>query len=277
VTDEEAEKIRVGKTSADKDAIWTQNELDDTEEYVPDVRDNPGKIGIRFTERPRPGVPVRDRGRQAAPYPKDAPKTDGLPPMIAGDEMEDENDPVWLKDKADKLMVRADYQGAYSAYTEALKLASNSRCFANRAVAAMYLGNLEQCLEDCNHSIRILDLRNRTRPGEMQNTADPEDQKVRARVEVRMGAAYLWLGAFSKSEAHFQKAVDTENGLEEDELKQVKSTSLVFDSEVLHCGSATQAAIELAIGARDLARERSPFHHGSCQDFRHCKQRLHAD
>jgi len=23
--------------------------------YVPDVRDNPGKIGLRFTERPRPG------------------------------------------------------------------------------------------------------------------------------------------------------------------------------------------------------------------------------
>lgn len=30
---------------------------------------------------------------------------------------------------------------------EALKLASNARCFANRAVASLYLGNFEQCLE----------------------------------------------------------------------------------------------------------------------------------
>mmetsp|Transcript_75705 Transcript_75705/g.133692 ORF Transcript_75705/g.133692 Transcript_75705/m.133692 type:complete len:802 (+) Transcript_75705:188-2593(+) len=224
VTDEEAEKIRAGKDKLvkEKDLIWSQEELDETEEYVPDVRENPGKVGIRFTERPRPGVPVRNRG-QIAPFPKDAPKAEGAPPMIAGDEMEDENDPVWLKDKADKLMVRGDYSGAYTAYTEALKLASNARCFANRAVAAMYQGNLEQCLEDCNHSLRILDLRNKARPGEMENTADPEDQKVRARVEVRMGVAYLWLGAFGKSEAHFQKAIDTEHGLEADDIKQVQA------------------------------------------------------
>ena len=50
---------------------------------------------------------------------EDAPKTD-LPPMLAGDDREeDENDPVWLKDKGDQLMVRGDYQGAYHAYTEA--------------------------------------------------------------------------------------------------------------------------------------------------------------
>lgn len=40
--------------------------------------------------------------------------------MLAGDDREeDENDPVWLKDKGDQLMVRGDYQGAYHAYTEA--------------------------------------------------------------------------------------------------------------------------------------------------------------
>ncbi|CAE7160000.1 DNAAF4, partial [Symbiodinium pilosum] len=204
---------------ANDQPIWKEEELEETEEYVPDVRDNPGKIGIRFTMRPRPGVPVRDRGRKAPPFPKDAPKTDA-PPMIAGDE-EDESDPVWLKDKGDKLMTLGDYQGAYNAYTEALKLASNARCFANRAVAALYLGNFEQCLEDCNRSIQILDFRNKPRPGEMSHTADPEDEKVRARVEVRMGVAYLWLGAFQKAEAHFEKALGSE-GLELEESKQVR-------------------------------------------------------
>eukprot|EP00439_Symbiodinium_sp_Y106_P025504 s2230_g3.t1 len=239
---------------------WHDEE--ETEEYIPQVRDNPGKIGIRFTARPRPGVPVRDRGRKAPPFPKDglvlfrrqseegsssvsavpntapwdAPKSDA-PPMIAGDE-EDESDPVWLKDKGDKLMTLGDYQGAYTAYTEALKLASNARCFANRAVAALYLGNFEQCLEekhrycslklkmalgssDCNRSIQILDFRNKARPGEISHTADPEDEKVRARVEVRMGVAFLWLGAFQKAEAHFEKALSSE-GLEMEEGKQVR-------------------------------------------------------
>ncbi|CAJ1452398.1 unnamed protein product, partial [Effrenium voratum] len=217
--------------------------LEETEEYVPEVRDNPGKIGMRFTARPRPGVPVRDRGKKAPPFPKDAPKTE-LPPMMAGDEEGDENDPVWLKDKGDQLMVRGEVQGAYNAYTEALKLGSNARCFANRAVAALYLGNFEQCLEDCTRSIQILDLRtarsiepkirargkNKPRNGELNHSPDPEDEKVRARVEVRMGTkprmaekrvAFLWLGAFKKAEAHFEKALKTE-GLDAEETKQVR-------------------------------------------------------
>eukprot|EP00440_Ansanella_granifera_P036408 gb/GFBE01039507.1/.p1 GENE.gb/GFBE01039507.1/~~gb/GFBE01039507.1/.p1 ORF type:complete len:1003 (+),score=281.85 gb/GFBE01039507.1/:1-3009(+) len=268
VTEEEAEEIRSGKSKATEDpgAIWTQQDLDDTEEYVPDVRSNPGKIGIRFTERPRPGVPVRDRGqRKAPPYPKDAPKTDG-PPMIAGDDFEDESDPVWLKDKADRLMTIGDYQGAYNAYTEALKLASNARAFANRAVAQMYLGNLEQCLEDCNNAIRILDLRNRPRPGEMANTADPQDQKVRARVLIRMGTAYLWLGAFGKAETHFEKAVEVEEGLDALELKEVKAdlerirqakealkAKESADAAARKTGGDEKEAMETAVGLYDEA------------------------
>jgi len=245
VTDEEAAAIRAGKEKASYDtgAIWTQEELDDTEEYVPDVRANPGKIGIRFSERPRPGVPVRDRGQKAPPFPKNAPKAD-LPPMIQGDDQEDEHDPVWLKDKADQLMVNGDYQGAYNAYTKALTLASNSRCFSNRAVADLYLGNLEQCLEDCNHALRILDLRNKVRPGEMPQPEDPEDQKVRARCQIRMGVAYLWLGAFGKSEVHFEKALEADNGLDADETKQVKD-----DLERIQQARAAMATKEKADAA----------------------------
>ncbi|CAE8705742.1 unnamed protein product [Polarella glacialis] len=143
--------------------------------------------------------------------------------MLAGDDFEDQSDPVWLKDKADSLMTGGDYQGAYHAYTAALVLAANARCFANRAVAALYLGLLEQCLEDCNSSVRILDLRCRAPPGQMPTPADPLDQKVRVRVEVRMGTAYLWLGAFGKAEAHFQKALDADDGLDLEERKLVKA------------------------------------------------------
>ena len=42
------------------------------------MRENTGKIGLRFTTRPRPGVPVRDRGRKAPPFPKDQRKLFGV-------------------------------------------------------------------------------------------------------------------------------------------------------------------------------------------------------
>eukprot|EP00933_Yihiella_yeosuensis_P051039 TRINITY_DN48873_c0_g1_i1.p1 TRINITY_DN48873_c0_g1~~TRINITY_DN48873_c0_g1_i1.p1 ORF type:complete len:971 (-),score=271.45 TRINITY_DN48873_c0_g1_i1:157-3069(-) len=246
VSEEEAAKIQEDKKLVKEDLIWTQQELDETEEYVPDVRENPGKIGIRFTERIRPGVPVRDRGgTRAPPFPKDAPKAEALPPMMAEDcRDEDETDPVWLKDKADSLMVSGDYQGAYNAYTQALKLAANARCFANRAVASLYLGNIEQSIEDCNSSIRILDLRTRAPNGHMPAPADPEDQKVRARVEIRMGVAYLWLGAFGKAEAHFEKALAAEDGLDAEETKQVKA-----DLEQVRQSRSALATKELADAA----------------------------
>lgn len=145
-----------------------------------------------------------------------------LPPMMAGDEPQDESDPVWLKDKADGLMTVGDYQGAYNAYTEALKIGINARAFANRAVADLYLGNLEQCIEDGGHAINILDKRNKRPDGMVGNPVDPEDEMVRARVEYRIGTAYLWLGAFGKAEAHMQKALETEDGLDAQETKQVQ-------------------------------------------------------
>mmetsp|Transcript_43628 Transcript_43628/g.102885 ORF Transcript_43628/g.102885 Transcript_43628/m.102885 type:complete len:832 (-) Transcript_43628:60-2555(-) len=192
------------------------------EEYVPPPRENPGKIGVRFSERPRPGVPVRDRGGQRAPpFPKGTVKSE-MPPMMAGTPEEDENDPVWLKDKADNLMVAGDYQGAYNAYTQALKISLNARAFANRAVADLYLGNFTQCIEDGTRALNVLDARRRVPEGHMPPPEDPEDAMVRARVEVRIATAYLWSGAFKKAEEHMQKALDVEAGLDVDERQKVK-------------------------------------------------------
>eukprot|EP00434_Breviolum_minutum_P008873 symbB.v1.2.007824.t2/scaffold463.1/size291460/5 len=263
-----------------EEPIWSPEELDDTEEYVPEVRASPGKIGLRFTERPRPGVPVRDRGRKAPPFPKDAPKTD-LPPMMAGDDREeDENDPVWLKDKGDQLMVRGDYSGAYNAYTEALKLASNARCFANRAVASLYLGNFEQCLEDCTRSIQILDFRNKPRNGELHHSPDPEDEKVRARVEIRMGVAFLWLGAFKKAEAHFEKALSTE-GLDPEEIKQVKQDLERVQSAYAALKVKEQADQSLRLGDSPEAVDKALALYGQAddqtkQDFRTASGQLNV-
>jgi len=237
VTDEEADAIRAKKQQSgvdtipqkpklvgDNNAIWTEKDLNNADEYVeyvPDVRDNPGKIGMRFSVRPRPGVPVRDRGQREPPHPKNMVKSE-MPPMLAGDREQDEEDPVWLKDKADNLMVAGDYQGAYNAYTEALKLGIHPNAFANRSVADLYLGNFEQCVEDCNRAIAIIDKRNKPPAGHPAPPSDPQDQIVRTRCEIRLGTAFLWLGAFKKAEDHFQKAVDSEEGLEYEERMRLK-------------------------------------------------------
>lgn len=278
VTDEEAAEIRATKlqtpaqvanakpnaVAKDKDAIWTEedfkkpNQLDDEEyeEYTPEVRENPGKMGLRFTARPRPGIPVRDRGPREPPHPKATVKSD-LPPMLAGDTVEDENDPVWLKDKADNLMVAGDYQGAYNAYTEALKIGLNARAFANRAVADLYMGNCEQCIEDCNRSLAILDKRQRTPAGHMPGPTDPEDQKVRASVEVRIGVAYLWLGAYKKAEEHLEKALDTEDGLDPQERPKVKEDLARVQSSraALLLKERADGAARRAHGSEDLVQK----------------------
>jgi tetratricopeptide (TPR) repeat protein len=41
-------------------------------------------------------------------------------------------------------------------------------------------------------------------------------------VHVRLGVAYLWLGAYSKAEEHLQKALDTDDGLDFVERQKVK-------------------------------------------------------
>eukprot|EP00929_Paragymnodinium_shiwhaense_P007354 TRINITY_DN11125_c0_g1_i2.p1 TRINITY_DN11125_c0_g1~~TRINITY_DN11125_c0_g1_i2.p1 ORF type:complete len:1046 (-),score=326.37 TRINITY_DN11125_c0_g1_i2:264-3302(-) len=284
VTDEEAERIRreaaapaktpaapIVKPGTAQDSIWSNKDLDDTEEYVPEIRTNPiGKVGLTFTERPRAGIPVRDRGNiLAPPHPKGQVKSE-LPPMMEGDQRDDESDPVWLKDKADNLMVAGDYQGAHNAYTAALKLGTNARAFANRAVASMYVGNLEQCIEDCGHAVRILDTRHKAPAGHMPGPVDPQDQQVRVKVEVRMGTAYLWLGAFGKAEEHYAKALEVEDGwpiLEDrrmvqadlDKIKESRAALVLkekADTVMRRShggGEQEKAAVEAALGLYDEA------------------------
>jgi tetratricopeptide (TPR) repeat protein len=249
------------KTEAveDTEAIWTAkdfNKDDEYEEYIPDIRENPGKVGLRFSVRPRPGVPVRDRGQRAPPHPKDMVKSE-LPPMLAGDMDRDESDPVWLKDKADACMVAGDYQGAYNAYTEALKLAIHPNAFANRAVADLYLGNLEQCIEDCNRAIAILDKRNRSPDGMPSGPSDPQDSLVRARVEIRLGTAFLWLGAFKKAEDHFKKALDVEGGLDFEERKKVQEDLVRLQSSraALVLKETADSAVRRAGGSEEIVEK----------------------
>lgn len=275
VTDEEAEQIRSGKAAAEakraaqKDAIWTDGDFgggggggEEMVEYTPPTRETSGKMVMPFTERPRQGVPVRDRGQRPQPFPQNKVKSEA-PPMVEEVE-QDEDDPVWLKDKGDGLMVAGDFEGAHNAYTSALKLALNVRCFANRSVASLYLGNLEQCIEDGTRALGILDQRQKAPHGQMAAPEDPANAGVRSVVEVRIATAYLWLGAFKRAEEHFEKALAVEDGLNREETLKVREdlarvrqakAALVLKERADHAargatggGSREQTALETALG-----------------------------
>lgn len=115
---------------------------------MPDIRKSE-KMILPMTAHAKPGVPARDRPGRAPPHPRE--HVPAKSHHLEGERDHDETDPVWLKDEADKRMVSGDYQAAYELYTSALSEYSNARCFGNRALAAMYLGNLGQCVEDCKN------------------------------------------------------------------------------------------------------------------------------
>ena len=68
----------------------------------------------------------------------------------------DENDPIWKKENADKMLLAGNYEGAFRAYSDALKDHIHPAAFANRGLAAMYLGALAQCIDDCTRALQTL-------------------------------------------------------------------------------------------------------------------------
>jgi len=185
------------------------------------------KLIIPMTAHAKPGVPARDRPGRAPPMPQDVNSGGKVQrvPRLEGENDYLEDDPVWLKDKADTFMSQGNYNDAYTAYTKALTEFSNARAFCNRALCNMYLGKLEACIEDCSHGLRILEHKFKVPPGNCPPPRDPEDERLKARGLVRRGVAHLWLGDFQRAEEDFRTALDecAEHGLDRDEREAVQA------------------------------------------------------
>ncbi|CAD7959872.1 unnamed protein product [Amoebophrya sp. A25] len=216
---EEADTPDQPDTSKTSKTKKPQDDPDSEDEYqlevLPPVRQLPNvrkteKMILPMTRHAKPGVPARDRPGRAPPHPRELAGAAVAKQQhrLEGETEEDETDPVWLKDKADRCMAAGDYNGALQAYTSALTEYSNARAFGNRALCAMYLGRLTQCIEDCNHSLKILNMKNKVPEGHCPPPKDPEDERLRARVFVRRGVAFLWLGDYGKANESFQAALE---------------------------------------------------------------------
>jgi hypothetical protein len=108
----------------------------------PPVRTKAGAIKLNFSAREHPGLPARES--REPPMPKEKSDSKDRRDAIEGG---NEDNPVWLKERGDTLAAKGDFQGAINAYTTALKIRSNARCFANRALCRMAVGQLEEVQE----------------------------------------------------------------------------------------------------------------------------------
>ncbi|KAF4657289.1 hypothetical protein FOL47_008524 [Perkinsus chesapeaki] len=155
------------------------------------------KIGLEFTQRRQIGVPARDRPGREAPRPRaDGTGIRGVSHRSTEADL-DENSPIMLKNRGDRLMSNGDFRGAYNAYTSALRQSTSAKCFANRALAAMYTGRLSSACEDCRHALAALDLQLKYQSaGVVGGSAmESEDAKrTRAIVYSRLAVMCLWLG-----------------------------------------------------------------------------------
>jgi len=108
---------------------------------------------------------------------------------------EHEKDPVWLKEKGNKLLRTDNLESAAHAYTLALKITPNDpTLYLNRAAAHLKFKNHGKCIDDCEKAINLL-----TPPVE-------QNKNMRAKAFVRRSAAFTALGMFDRAIDDLQHA-----------------------------------------------------------------------
>ncbi|XP_028287121.1 dynein axonemal assembly factor 4 [Parambassis ranga] len=109
---------------------------------------------------------------------------------------EDERNPDWLKDRADKCFMAGDYHGAINAYSLAIRL--NRRIpalYSNRAACHLKLHNLHKAIEDASQALELLT------PAVTANAA------ARVRASIRRGSAFCQLQLYAEGLQDYQAAL----------------------------------------------------------------------
>lgn len=98
-----------------------------------------------------------------------------------------EEEALKLKTQGNELMAAKNFQGAYHAYTEAIRLKPSAIFYGNRAAACISMERFEAAIEDCKQSLAI----------------DPNYVKSHA----RMGHALKALGNYEEALAAYEQAL----------------------------------------------------------------------
>jgi dyslexia susceptibility 1 candidate gene 1 protein len=105
---------------------------------------------VKFTERVYPHLAAREQQFKDPPMPR--PKKG----LGKGEDLEQRN-PLFMKDKADRLFMNNDFFSAVNAYSEVVRL--DPECVparANRALCHMRLFNYEEAIADCHEVLSLL-------------------------------------------------------------------------------------------------------------------------
>jgi tetratricopeptide (TPR) repeat protein len=126
-----------------------------------------------------------------------------------------ENDPAWLKSKADEFYRGGDYLSSVSAYSAAIELdKSIPALYSNRSACYMQLLMLSECRTDCTEGIRLIDeelagILSRQSSSTTTNAVHGESLSLRVmltKLLMRRGSASCQVGAFTEALSDFTRS-----------------------------------------------------------------------
>jgi dyslexia susceptibility 1 candidate gene 1 protein len=128
-----------------------------------------------------------------------------------------EEDPFWLKAKADDFYRNRDYQSAINAYSSALELDENYiSCYLNRSLCYLQLSDPLNCLSDCRDGLNILDkqldeMGAAGGSGSVGGVSEEETEellklkKMKQKLLFRKGICHCHLGEYSEALRDYQE------------------------------------------------------------------------
>uniref|UniRef100_A0A8D8Z6E4 Dyslexia susceptibility 1 candidate gene 1 protein homolog n=2 Tax=Cacopsylla melanoneura TaxID=428564 RepID=A0A8D8Z6E4_9HEMI len=183
--EEKLAKQRYHKDLMDKITrkVRARIQAEEKQKATPIVRSQ-GLIGVKFTPRVFP-TPMRESmAPEEEEWLKKQAEARQACGFLASDLRPEENNPDWVKAKADQMFKAGNYMGAVSAYSHGIKLCPKlASLYSNRAAAHIAMNNMFKAVDDAAEAIKLL-----TPPCEA-------NRKSRIQAHVRRGTALCGLKA----------------------------------------------------------------------------------
>ncbi|KAK9829267.1 hypothetical protein WJX72_004865 [[Myrmecia] bisecta] len=202
---DETDELQQSDLDADKENKGAHDAATVTFTPLPPPRHTLEPVLIEFTELETEHLPAREtREVELRTYKKQYQDDKALADSLSIAERQ----PVFLKDKGDKLYQAGSYQGAINAYTRALDIDDcMTACYTNRAACYLKLGNFRECVADCTTALRQSE---EAVVEDDSEDAQAQRRRSRMRLLVRRAMAHVELGELQQAAAGYEQAIKAE-------------------------------------------------------------------
>ena len=217
---EEAPGAAGGEEEVVEEEIFAE---DEPTPYVPPLRSARPAVQVSFTKLETKTLPAR------APREKEISlwkKQNDIDPDTFADAMDvAERQPIFLKERGDKMFRAQNYEGAINAYSRAVQLDGDMMTsFNNRAACHLKLGQFAECAADCSTVIQHLSALS----GEdIAASEDGQDKNTRTLTKalVRRAHCSLQLGDIKQAVGDYESALALDPGNEKlrQDLEEVRA------------------------------------------------------